>query len=84
MTQILIQLAAVLATVGPVTAEQEVEWPAVDALRIPVIVQPLPAPWRADPAEPVELDDEVSLAKNMELPLMPMTVSLTSPEVPRR
>ena len=83
MTTILIQLAAVLATVGPVATEQEVEWPAVDALRIPVIVQPLPTPWRVD-AEPLELEEEVDLAKNMELPSMLMTVSLTSPEVPRR
>ncbi len=90
MTKLLIQLSAILATVGPVAAEQEIEWPAVDALRIPVIVQQLPTPWRAADEPKVKLEDEVSLAKNMELPsgevviLPPMTVSLTSPEVPRR
>lgn len=90
MTSLLIQLGAILATVGPVTVEQEVEWPAVDALRIPFIAQPLSTPWRAIDEAPVKLEDEVSLAKHMELPsgevvvLPPTTVSLTSPEVPRR
>ncbi|MEX0900853.1 MAG: hypothetical protein WD081_09225 [Gammaproteobacteria bacterium] len=91
MTKLLIQLGAILATVGPVAAEQEVAWPAVDALRIPVIVQPLPPTPRTIADEPpVETEVEVRLAKNMELPsgevviLPPTTVSLTSPEVPRR
>ncbi len=89
MIKLLFQLSAILATVGPVANEQEIEWPAVDALRIPAIVQPLPAPWRTD-AEPEKPEEEISLAKNMELPsgdvviLPPMTVSLTLPEVPGR